>query len=170
MKVRVKLDQKAVDRIKTKLQALKAPMDKGTASDLGKLMVTEMRSMITKGISTIEGQGRFPAYKHQGVKNKYPASVKKNYPGKRDRPVNLTLSGDFLKGLDSEPISTRSGFATDIGYFDESEALKEQGHREGVHSQPKRPTIPKRGETFAQRIQRIISNIYRKRVRELSNK
>jgi hypothetical protein len=145
---------------------------------IGYLMVDEMSQAIEKGLSPIDKQGRFPAYKWAGKKNakkkenrglkgtkkfkrelgkslnqafanKYPYSVKKKFPQKRERPVNLTLSGDFMSNLGVK-VTGRGQF--EIGYFERLAALKEQGHREGVNGQPSRPTIPLRGETFSRSV------------------
>lgn len=148
-------------------------------------IIERMKALITKGISPIQGNGRFPGYKwvtrlfsnRQSLKvlrrlerskkdkvkgarvrsaiksrreqnedikrSKYPYNQTDEFPSKRIRPVNLTLSGDFLSNL-TWRWDRKTG--VDIGYFDELSAKKEQGHREGVNSQPKRPTIPRRSE------------------------
>lgn len=72
-------------------------------------------------------------------RNKYPFNQTDEFPNKKVRPVNLFLSGDFLSNLkwrftDKTRVS--------IGFFDELSQKKEQGHRVGVNSQPKRPIIP----------------------------
>lgn len=164
----IKINNKQVEALRKKLRSLKVPIDKATATALGRDVVDEMKSLISKGISPISG-GRFPGYLHQGDPKRYPATAPKEY-GKKQRPVNLKLSGDFQDDLDFKLQSTKSGIATIIGYFTESEALKEQGHREGVKGQPKRPTIPTTQEGFSQRIQRIISRLYRERIRDLIKK
>lgn len=82
----------------------------------------------------------------------YPASVRHRYPDKQDRPVNLWLSGKFLKALGLRfPVK---GVA--IGFYQEPYSLYEQGHREGANGQPKRPIIPQQGETFIPNIMRDV--------------
>lgn len=83
--------------------------------------------------------------------NKYPFSVKKKFPSKRERPVNLTLSGDFLTNL-LPRVTGRGQF--EVGFFDRLSALKEMGHREGVNDQPKRPVVPGKGEVFSESVYR----------------
>lgn len=186
MAYRITSDQKKIAALKKKLEQLKAPIDRATAMQLGKALVDEMLDLISKGISTVEGTGRMPAYKAQAKSNAlrkagnkagakaaktgYPYSVKYKYPDKRDRPVNLKLSGDFLKDLRFLMDSDRFGFFPKIGYGSSKSWDKELGHAEGYNGQPKRPTIPDNQQKFAQRIQRLISSIYKKRIRELASK
>lgn len=189
MAYRITSDQKKIAALKKKLEQLKAPIDRATAMELGKALVDEMLDLISKGISTVEGTGRMPAYKAQAKSNAlrkagnkagakaaktgYPYSVKSKYPDKRDRPVNLKLSGAFLKDLWFQISSDKDGFFPEIGYGPNKGSLswkKESGHAEGVNGQPERPTIPENQSKFAQRLKTIISSLYRKRVRELANK
>lgn len=70
------------------------------AKIIGEATVYEMKKMIASGQSPVKGEGRFPAYAAQRKgKGRYPDSVRKQYPSKRRRPVNLFLSGDYLKYL-----------------------------------------------------------------------
>ncbi len=94
----------------------------------------------------------------QQVLTKYPYSVQHKFPQKRERPVNLFLSGKFLAALTYKI----SGRRLLIGYFDESQAVKEQGHREGANGQPIRPTIPQGNEEFS-------ATIYQRVVKDLTN-
>lgn len=64
--------------------------------------------------------------------------------GKKARPVNLKLYGDFLENLEAR-VRDR---IVEIGYFKQSEAIKELGHREGANGQAIRPTIPIGNEKF----------------------
>ena len=106
--------------------------------NMGARVTSNMREMISKGISPIQGKGRFPAYKDPS-----------KYPGKQKapRPVNLELSGDFLKSLYAKG-KTGKNPQIEIGYPPD-QALKEKGHRDGANGQKKRPTIPERNEKFA---------------------
>lgn len=90
----------------------------------------------------------------------YPASVQKDFPNKRNRPVNLYLSGKMLADLTYEKLKTIAG--VEIGYFDRESQLKEQGHREGANGQPKRPTIPIGSEKFSIRILKIAAAAFEK--------
>lgn len=175
MEVKLSLKQQQIDKLKEKLRKLQSPVDKNTASAIGALVVKEMTDMISKGISPIEGAGRFPAYKAQsrgkGQKQGYPYNTKEYREGKKKvRPVNLYLTGDMMKDLTYEPIEVKGSWRTEIGYFTIDSILKEIGHRDGVNGQPKRPTLPQGQEGFAQRIQRILFRIYQERVRHLLGK
>lgn len=182
------------------LAFIQESLDYTVANDIGVTITTEMLTLISRGISPIEGQGRFPAYKwaefrnalkkertainkalrknknsllvykrknkrqillaqkeqvRNGIANassRYPFSVQKEFPGKRPRPVNLFLSGDFLLDLEHVVTNTAEGIGLEIGFFNEKSAVKEQGHREGANGQPLRPVIPVQREEFAQTI------------------
>lgn len=122
-----------------------APMGK----QIGEIAVTEMKSLISKGISTIEGGGKFPKYS-----DSYREAIKRGrYTGKKITPVNLKLTGDMLNSLDSTIRETGKGVDVFVGYFDSKEALKEQGHRESINS---RPTIPIGSERFSVKLERKI--------------
>jgi hypothetical protein len=152
-----------LEKLKTKLQGLKKPVDQATANQVGKEVVAEMKSMISKGISPIFGNGRFPTYKNP---KRYPGDIKSR------TPVNLKLTGDFQDSLRFTTFVNPSGFGTRVGYDGDKEQLKEQGHREGVNGQPKRPTIPNQdsGERFASRIELIYTRIYKRRIADLLKK
>lgn len=142
--------------------------------EIGESAIAEMKTLVSQGISPIKGYGRFPGYKWVSAanalvkskkatrkqarnltKNKYPYSVMRKFPNKQVRPVNLKLSGDFLSALKARPQSGAKK-TVKIGIFDESQAVKEQGHREGANGQPKRPIIPIGNEEFSPSIYRRI--------------
>jgi hypothetical protein len=154
-----KITGTSLDTIAKRLEGLKKPITRKDAEEVGDGVVTEMKNLITKGVSPIEGNGRFEGYKNP-----------KKYPGKRKpkTPVNLTLSGDFLDALSYSTVQSPSGYGTKIFYQGSKENKKEEGHREGANGQKKRPTIPLNGETFAARIQRVFAEIYNKRINILS--
>lgn len=159
-----KVDASAIPKLRRELQRIsRTAIDRRTAAQVGTKTVVEMRRDIAKGISPVRGRRRFPAYKNP-----------KKYPGKRKgaRPVNLKLTGQFLRALRSVVLSSRgpSGFVTSIGYRGRLAQVKEQGHREGANQQRKRPTIPQRGEELNVRINRELLKIYRKRLSRLISK
>lgn len=106
----------------------------------------EMKAFISKGISPIKGKGRFPRYKNP---SNYPnsRSIRKKFPLKRQRPVNLYLSGEFLKDLKINIFNGKI-LRFKVGFFNKDSIIKERGHREGANGQPKRPIIPKNTESF----------------------
>lgn len=194
------------------LAFIQGSLDQELAEDIGTAITVAMLSLIEKGISPIEGQGRFPAYKWQAfsrdvkksntftrrqvrelranakrlakggnkkkakalreqagvlsgygrmasqvASSKYPFNTKEFKRGsKRVRPVNLHLSGAFLRALEYRVTGTAGKYGLEIGFFDEEQAVKEEGHRDGANGQPKRPTIPINREDFAQVIQNEI--------------
>lgn len=124
------------------------PISKTKTQVIGNQFITLMKELIARGISPIKGIGRFPAYKHAGDENKYPATK-----GKPARPVNLSLTGNFLNNLKAYVL--KEG-ALEVGYRDPKEALKEKGHREGAGGQPARPTLPEGKEAFAETLQEFL--------------
>lgn len=120
---------------------------KGGLNKMGARVVATMKNNISKGISPIEGNGRFPGYKDV---SKYPSKVQKRFPDKKARPVNLKLTGEFLDSLGHESKAGKNA-AIIIGYPPD-QALKEEGHRDGANGQLKRPTIPNANESFSVKI------------------
>lgn len=136
---------------------------------IANLIREKILSLVAKGISPIEGNGRFPAYKGQSEKkrSKYPYSVKDKFPNKRARPVNLFLSGKFLKALKAFPKSIN---IISIGFFSSYGKKLERGHREGANGQAKRPIIPQEGERFAKSINLLILKSFREGLEEYLRK
>jgi hypothetical protein len=110
--------------------------------DAGKDGVSIIKKLVSKGISPIKGEQRYPGYKKP---DSYPGDRKKR------RPVNLKLSGKFLKQL---VFKTRTGrnASIRIGFFRDYGKTLEQGHREGANTQPKRPIIPTGDQEFKPQI------------------
>jgi len=167
-------------RLDAKLMVKDLFDDKEFLDEMGLAIRDESLNMIAKGISPVEGEGRFEGYKAQrggakskgkskfGVENKgYPLSVQKKYPGKNVRPVNLFLSGDMLKFLRHAIIKSGIRFGI-IGAPSEVET------RARVHNTGERSDIPQRkfipwepGDDFAPSIQRRIRQEMRKHVERI---
>lgn len=181
-------------------------LSNSVANRIGDAVIGIMLDLIGKGISPIDGAGRFPEYKwaafskalkkeksaiNRALKqnkralfkfrrmnqrqllqlqkkanardtasllaSKYPYSTPQYKQGsKRVRPVNLFLTGDFLHALEAVVIGTAGQFTIEVGFFDDAQAVKEIGHREGANGQPQRPIIPIDREEWAQTIQGAI--------------
>ncbi len=163
-KVKILLNLVKIERIKNKL---KSELGRGIGKEIGEAVVDKMKEQIAKGISPIEGQGRFPAYKESyPPKNK---SFKSKYPDKKKRPVNLSLSGDFIKDLKVQKITKNSdGVRVEIGFKGGTLSHdKEEGHRSGVNQQRKRPIIPEARESFNNSIKSIINKIIRDSIKKI---
>ena len=161
--MKARINKSDLRRFITRVEGVKSAFSSSDAKDTAKEVVAEMKDMILKGISPVKSVGRFPAYLRAGEKGKYPDNQRRKYPAKRQRPVNLKLSGDFLKALRYRVFSGKNGSYFEIGYYDEDSIKKEEGHALGWNGQPQRPTIPDDGE-FAERIQRIIFNGFKRAV------
>lgn len=94
-----------------------------------------------------------------GVNGKYPFTAQAIKLGKKPRPVNLLLTGEFLFHLEAVVTGVAGKHGLEIGFFDSRQAAKEDGHREGVNGQPERPIIPLAREDF---VASITNAIYRK--------
>lgn len=141
-----------IKRLKKQLKTAAKIPTSSTARKLGKIVVKEMKNNISKGISPIQGKGRFPGYKRAGDKDGYPNTVRRQFPAKRRRPVNLKLSGAFLRMLRGKPKKVGRAFSPNVGFFDNLSRKKESGHRDGVNGQPKRAIIPVGGESLKKSI------------------
>lgn len=99
------------------------------------------------------------------VKKGYPFNTPQYRAGtKRPRPVNLFLTGDFLRALALAVKTVANKAQIEIGWWDPKQAIKEKGHREGAGGQPPRPTLPGKGERWAQVIQLDIMRVLREAV------
>jgi hypothetical protein len=189
------------------LKFYEASLNETVAQDIGFTIIGQMLDLISKGISPIAGQGRFPAYKWAAFRNdlkkqksSIASALKKNkkafirlgrknerqllmaakeanrkgvsstsgkYPftkfaisqGKKPRPVNLLLTGEFLFHLEAVVTGVAGKHGLEIGFFDAKQAAKETGHREGANGQPQRPIIPLAREDF---VASITNAIYKK--------
>ncbi len=172
-----------------------AVIPRGTQNSVGQAVINEMKRFIAIGLSPVKGVGRFVGYKatraSQEVKksmvsrktshglvraevkrvlnqsNFYPNTVKRKYPGKNTRPVNLLLSGDFLDTLDYEV----NAKGVEIGHIQASSHTKNliEAHNEGKNKNvPQRKYLPTgRGEEFADSIMALVKQIYVDRIRQL---
>lgn len=155
---RVKIRLKQVESL---LKEAERTINQKAAKEIAKTIIVEMKELIEDGKSPIAGRGRFPAYKDT---KKYPGRVKKKFPDKKNRPVNLRLSGKFLSQLKEtiSPVQKRITIGFSSGYGRKLES----GHRDGVKGQPKRPIIPGEGEQLAKSIQAVILKLYEQAVRK----
>ena len=130
-------------------------ISKRTADKIGASTLRQYKRFIRKGISPIRGKGRFPGYKPS-----YEAAIRSGrFPGKRLKPINLKLTGQFLRSLRSTSKKRGKNFRAIVGYFNRKAAVKEQGHRVGANQQRKRPTIPQGREQLNVDIQQKLIQI-----------
>ena len=174
LKFTAKVDQAALKNVQEKFEDLSKPIAKTTANKLGKAIVDEMKNMIAKGSSPIRGHGKFSAYRGQyrkQIQKKGYVSVGGKKVSKKLRPVNLKLTGDFLKSLKSKAIIAKTGYMASIGFRGKKSQNKERGHREMANNQGFRPIIPQAPkERWAQRIQAIIIDFFNSDVRKIAKR
>lgn len=155
------------------LEKLLDGIDKRAAREIGSKVVKAMKKQfIAKGISPVAGIARFPAYAAQRKASpplRYPDSVQGDFPGKRRRPINLFLSGDFLKKLnwwhDKNVIGI--GMSQSQGKFSMPDKLivdmfetHNDGTQDGKKNQvPQRKFLPnKKGDEFKPKLQAMIND------------
>lgn len=95
----------------------------------------------------------------------YPNSVKDKYPSKKNRPINLWLSGDLMNALKWR----RSLGGVTIGLIRASRKLKAifRSHNEGIRN-PRRAILPTgQKQQFTALIKRSIKNLYLARIRQM---
>lgn len=158
MAFKVEFEIKITDKLKKALEEATKPIDEITAKKVAIDVIKKMKSLIRRGESPIDGNGKFPKYKNP-----------KRYPGKLKpkTPVNLKLTGKFLDSLRSRHKPNRYGIGTEL-YFPAKQELKEQGHREGANGQPERPILPSvKGEKFTKDIRDLYTELYRERILEV---
>lgn len=136
---------------------VRAVFNKKALDEIGALTVREMKASIARGMSPLDGYGRFDAYLNP-----------ERYPGKRKpaRPVNLFLMGDMLGALKFR--INQATLAITVFYATRKAQLKELGHREGANGQPIRPTIPDEGEFLSPAIRRKVQSLINNIVRQAS--
>jgi len=152
-------------RVKLRLDSKKdldSVLNDSLAQRVGKTVKEMIISMCSRGVSPVQGQGRFTKYKDT---DKYPQNVRDEYPGKRKSPVNLILSGAMLEAIET----FRNGNKLRLGIFNGSPQLnKAAAHNEGEGRMPRRAFIPSRsGEEFARTIMRAIVDLYNTRVKDI---
>lgn len=155
--LKIKIDLSDLKRLEQQIKDAASKVSRSGLQKAADQLETTMKSQIAKGISPIRGNGRFPEYKNAGVKGRYPDSARDKFPNKRQRPVNLFLSGDMLDDLDARALTSE---VIEVGYSDSKQAQKERDHRDGANGQPKRPTIPQGAEEFNQTIQLELEDSY----------
>lgn len=154
--IRLKVNFKGFKDLEKQLKKLggKPRISAKTKQSAGRYLRNQIRSDASKGLSPVSGFGRFKRYKNP---DRYPGGRKPH------RPVNLRLSGDFLRSLSYKVFSKDLV----IGYFTAESEAKERGHREGANGQPIRPTIPVRRENFRKGITQKLEDIYKKGFEDL---
>ncbi len=148
MKVNIKIDASGLNMA---MKKLREAIDENVAEEVGEVVVSGMKRLIASGQSPVKGIGRFQRYLNP---DKYPAGKKPN------TPVNLLLSGVFIKSLTFDAVSTKTTARTEV-YYEGEESLKELGHRYRQNGQPSRPSLPTiKGERFAATIEKEYLKVY----------
>lgn len=194
-KIDLKINMKALKKIEDKLTGA---VNKGTLGQIGEAIKEEMLLDVSKGISPIKGVGRYDAYlaaadfnklkqkarasgkgptrnrlnkeanKIKDTSNRYPYNQQGRKWKKKPRPVNLELSGEFLKALrvwitgSGSKAAVHVGFRSGTGKTPGTKAdapTKEKGHRDGANGQPERPMIPRGSETLTPKYALLIRQI-----------
>jgi len=136
---------------------------------LGEEIIKEIKKAISRGQSPVRKFGRFKGYAKQRLGKGYPEGIE----GKKNRPVNLFLSGDMLNEL-VHTVGKRQG-SLKVGIDDT--ASTEIRVRARVHNSGERSDIPQRkfipnepGEEFLVLIMRRIRSLYNKQWKSIIDK
>lgn len=137
------------------------------AKELGATVRKEVLALVAVGKSPIKGKGRFRAYAAQRKGEGYPEipRIRRRFPGKKTRPVNLRLNGKYLKAI-LKTIKIEGGIA--FAELDEFNKKLFESHNEGKRSDiPQRKVIPTGKDTFVPIIIRAINKVYLKRIKRI---
>lgn len=139
-------------------------------SQMGFKVVEDMKQFMSAGQSPVKGVGRFEAYSTQRNKDPkkrlYPFNVKKEYPGKQVRPVNLKLSGDLYDSIDYRVIQS----GVQVGHFSPSKDIREKFEKHNLGTDPrvpKRQYLPGQGQTFNVSIMRNLKELVISRIKSI---
>ena len=155
--------------LKERIKLFREKIDGRIGNIVLRQMVRKIKSFTRKGISPVTGPGirsRYKGYKRASDKDGYPNNVRRSFPQKRKRPVNLRLSGKMMRSLDGFVRNTKEGVELELAYLDPLSRKKERGHSEGVGGQPKRPTLPGKGQKFSKDIEKEVVSILLKAIKK----
>ena len=145
---------------------------KAVVADLGRNVKEKSLALVKVGLSPVEGRGRFKGYAVQrGGKSNYPEipGLKKKFPGKKTRPVNLELDGEYLDAV-TQYKKNREGDGIEFGLLKGSDLQNKmfESHNEGSRNDiPQRKVIPTNGDDYTPLIRRKIKDIYLNRIRNI---
>ena len=128
MPIKIKTELKRLKNYNTEVkEKFQKELENGAA---GYELIRILQDIIRKGISPVDGEGRF-----QGYSKSYKDSIKEgNYPGKKPSPVSMYLTGEMLGSL---------RFVKENGkLFIEFEDEKANWHNKGKGNLPKRRLLP----------------------------
>lgn len=127
------------------LKEMNSPRSQG---EVAKVVIAEIKTSLTAGVSPVRGIRRFTRYKNPD-----------NYPGdqKSNLPVNLNLSGDMLAAL----TNWMRGSSLYIGIRDREQSKIAAAHQSGTTNMAQRRFLPTdAGEEFTVTITRKVRNLY----------
>ena len=108
IKFKTTFDDRALQKVLDKIDALQKPITKRVANGMGNRIVALMKQMIAAGKSTIAGRGKFPAYRG-GYRDQIlrfgSVRVKKRNYSKKISPVSLKLTGKFQRALTRKSVN-----------------------------------------------------------------
>lgn len=143
MPIKVKTNLKSV--LKVTEDVKKKFNEEVTKGSIGYELIRTLQDLIRKGISPVEGKGRFQRYSKS-----YRESIKKGYVKKRGvSPVDLFVTGEMLGSLKA----VNKGSKVILQFDDE----KARYHQDGTDKMPERRILPeKAGEKFTKRVTQLI--------------
>jgi hypothetical protein len=151
MVARIEIQKDFEEKIKKEISRRAQKTINKSKVKAGEIIKKEVVSTISKGLSPIEGQGRFQTYSKSYKEAINSGSYKKF--GKKQSPVNLKLSGKMLKSI--KALVTKSG----ITIFFSSPIAKYHNELGASKKKVIRRLLPKEGERFSLTITEKISKL-----------
>jgi len=154
-------------------------VNKSFAKKLGISVDTKVKEFISKGLSPVKSEKRFAGYRATragtGLSRKEARAAEKNlYPNnldqrfnKKKRPVNLSVTGSFLKEITHQ----KTKFGIKYGLIKGTAKHKDmfETHNDGEHKHvPQRKFIPNQvGDSWKPTITRLVRELFRMRILKL---
>lgn len=153
MPIKVRTNIKSVLKITEEVKA--KFNDEISSGPIGYELIRTLQDLIRKGISPVEGEGRFQRYS-----DSYRKAIKDGSVEKRGvSPVDLYLTGEMLGSL---RVIKKNG-KTVVEFEDK----KARFHQDGTDKMPIRKVLPeKRGEKFTKRVTQLILKALRAAIKK----
>lgn len=143
MPIKVKTNLKSV--LKVTEDVKKKFKENLISGSIGYELIRTIQDLVRKGISPVDGRGRFQRYSQS-----YRDAIKKKWVNKKKvSPVDLFLTGEMLGSLE---LKSKQNSVSLV--FNDKKA---RYHQDGTDKMPMRRLLPeKKGELFTKRITQLI--------------
>ena len=166
--IKITLGLKTLER----LSKTKNIVDVRFAKTLGGQVKKLSLELVKIGKSPVKGHGRFKRYAVQrGKPSNYPETprIRKRFPSKKTRPVNLFLDGSYLQAITKSKMNAEKNGII-YGLIGGSILHKKmfESHNEGKRKDiPQRKVVPSGKEQFTAKIMQRIKGLYLSRIKRI---